>query len=72
MKNFGIGLGIGLAGLAIWMVSSIVAGTVEAFEETQPWFGEPLMFIGFAIMLLGPITFWIILPIVKLFRRRRQ
>lgn len=71
MKYFGIGLGIGLAGLAIWMVSSMVAGVTEAFEKAQPWFGEPLMFIGFAIMLLGPITFWIILPIIRLVRRRR-
>ena len=72
MKNFGIGLGVGLAGLAVWGFSSIVAGTAEAFEESQPWFGQPLMVLGFAAMFLGPLTFWIILPIIKLVRRRRQ
>ena len=71
MKNFGIGLALGLVGLAVWGFSSIIAGTAEAFEESSPWFGEPLMVVGFCVMFLGPLTFWIILPIVKLFRRRR-
>jgi len=70
MKNFGIGLGIGLAGLAVWLGSSIIGGMAEAFQSAQPWFGKPLMFVGFSIMLLGPFVFWIILPIRN--RRRKE
>ena len=72
MKNFGIGLGIGLAGLAVWAVSSIAWAAAEITEEAQPWFGQPLAAVGYALMFLGPLTFWIILPIIKLVRRKRQ
>lgn len=72
MKNFGIGLGIGLAGLALWGGSSLVWAVAEITEEAQPWFGQPLAIAGFAVMFLGPITFWIVLPIIKLVIRRTK
>lgn len=72
MKNFGIGLALGLVGLAVWGFSSIIAGMAEIIEGPSPWFGEPLMVVGFCVMFLGPLTFWIILPIIKLIRRKRR
>jgi len=72
MKCFLGGLGFGLIGLALWIVASAVAAIADVSEQTQPWFGQPLMEVGFAIMLLAPLTFWVIVPIVKLTRRHRE
>jgi len=71
MKNFGIGLALGLIGLIIIAGVWIVNG-----------FGEPLagykmpgydVFIrtGQVISISGCATFWLILPIVHLIRRHR-
>ena len=69
MKNFGIGLALGLIGLMIcvgvWILNS---------------FGEPLagyempgyhffLRVGQVIGIGGIVTFWIILPIVNRLRR---
>ena len=72
MKNFAIGLLIGMGGFGMWAISSFVAATSDFFNEAQPWFGNPLMIISFLIMLLGPVTYWIVLPVISLVKRKRQ
>lgn len=71
MKNFGIGLGLGLAGLGVWMASSGIQALAELAKAETPWCGKPLMIVGFSTMFLGPLIFWLILPIIKFIRRRR-
>ena len=72
MKNFGIGLALGVLGALICFV-------VFAFNA----FGEPLagyrmpgyevfMAFGKVIGIGGVVTFWIILPVVRMIRRRRE
>ena len=72
MKNFGIGLALGLAGLGVWVGVSVFGGILEGVGETSPSFVWPLMVLGFTIMFVGPLTFWIILPVTRVVRRRRQ
>lgn len=71
MKNFGIGLGLGLAGLGLWLASSGMQAVAELAKAETPWFGKPLMIVGFSTMFLGPLTFWIILPVIKFIRSRK-
>jgi hypothetical protein len=67
-----IGLGIGILGAILWVVASVTAGVGEGLG------GEPLpilhvlIYIGGIIMVVGPFTFWIILPIRKALRKRRS
>lgn len=49
-------------GAVLWILTSVVGGFLEALGEASLTI-EYLMYIGFAIMVLGPIIFWIVIPI---------
>lgn len=72
LKLFLIGLGIGVLGAILWVLTSVVAGIGEGLG------GEPLpvlhalMVVGFIVMIGGPFTFWLILPIRRVLRNRRS
>jgi hypothetical protein len=72
MKNFLIGLGVGASGAVLWVLTSAVGGFGEGLG------GEPLpvlhllMYSGFAVMVGGPLVFWVIRPVVNLIKRRRE
>ena len=72
MKNFGIGLALGLIGLIV----CIGIWIVNAFGEPLAGYKMPgydfFMGVGRVIGIGGVVTFWIILPVVKLFRKEKQ
>jgi hypothetical protein len=71
-KNFLIGLGIGVLGAILWVVASVTAGVGEGLGAEPLPSLHALMVIGFFVMVLGPLTFWLILPIRRAVKRRRS
>jgi predicted branched-subunit amino acid permease len=71
MRNFGIGLGIGLLGAILWVISSVVGGIGEGLGGERLIVLRILMYIGFIVMFVGPLVWWIVLPLVNIIRRRR-
>jgi membrane-bound ClpP family serine protease len=71
-KYFLIGLGIGVLGAILWIVASIPAGIIEGVGGGHSSFLNALIVIGFTAMFVGPLTFWIILPIRKARKKRRS
>ena len=72
MKNFAIGLGIGLLGVILWVLASVVQGLGTGVGGKSLPLLTVLMIIGFVIMFAGPVTFWIILPIKNRLSRRKS
>jgi hypothetical protein len=65
MKNIWkglIGLFVLLLGFALWIAGSIFEGIVGAFGESY-LLTRAAMGIGFLLIFLGPIIFWIVLPL---------
>ena len=78
MKSFGIGLTMLVAGFTLWLGCSIAGGTFEGISETlevePPQFLPPLragMYCGAIIGFVGPLYFWIIVPLIKLVKNRK-
>ena len=63
MKNFIIGLGIFLVGLTIWLATFMGWIDIKWYEGASDWFGDPIAGLGIGIMILGPLWFWVIMPI---------
>ena len=72
MKNFGIGLALGLSGMAVGIIMAVLVGLSRAAEGEAPIVIRVLMIVGFSAMFLGPLVFWAILPVLGLMRRRRE
>lgn len=72
MRNFGIGLGLGILGALLWVVASVLGGIGQAMKSPAPPIVTAFMTIGFIVMFLGPLVFWIILPIRNWLKRRKQ
>jgi len=73
--SFFKGLALGLLGLLLWIVASVITGVSQAGEDLG---GQetPVLFyvfvgIGFAVMIGGPLLYWFVFPIVGYLRRRR-
>ncbi len=71
------GLGVGALGFGFWMVASIFGalsfiGEQDSYQEYDPSLVNPIwmfmIFIGFIIMVGGPIYYWVIEP----FRNKRH
>jgi hypothetical protein len=71
-KYFLIGLGIGVLGAILWVAASVTAGVGEGLGGEPLPILHALMVIGFFVMVLGPLAFWIVLPIRKTLRKRRS
>jgi hypothetical protein len=71
-KYFLIGLGIGILGAILWAVVSLIAGVGEGLGGEPLPILHALLYIGFLVMVGGPLTFWIILPIRRTVKRRRS
>jgi len=65
VKGFLIGLGIGLLGVILWLVSSLIAGVGEGLGAEPLPLLHALVTIGFVIMIGGPVFFWLILPVKR-------
>lgn len=59
--NFIKGLVAGGLGFLIWVVASLIEAFVEWGSESSIFF-RLLMSIGFLLMILAPLVFWILLP----------
>lgn len=70
MKNFLIGLGIGALGAILWVVVSTVGGFGEGLGAEPLPILRRLMYVGYAMMVGGPLVFWVIRPVVQWIRRR--
>lgn len=70
MSNLFRGFVCLVLGAVFWILTSVVGGFLEAFGEASLTL-ECLMYIGFAMMVLGPFIFWIIVPIKNRLSRER-
>lgn len=71
MLNFGVGLALGLVGAILWFGTSVVIGIVTGLGGESIRIVNVLMYVGFVVMVGGPLTFWVILPIRNRIRRSR-
>jgi len=71
MKNFAIGLGLGLLGLITWIIVSVLIAAGEATHAHVSMFFYVMMGLGFAVMLLAPLVFWLIIPLRAWAHRRK-
>jgi len=62
-KAISRGLGILLLGLALWISASVFEGIVRGLTGESFLFTRVVMGIGFLLIFLGPVLFWIILPL---------
>lgn len=70
MKLFLVGLACLFVGFIIWFLLSVVlaVGSVASGDKSPPG----VLALPFLLMVGGPLVCWIILPIVKIFRRRKK
>jgi hypothetical protein len=66
-----IGLGIGVLGAVLWLVSSLIGGIGEGLGGKAPTILYVLLYIGGITMVAGPLAFWIILPVRRAIKNRR-
>ena len=69
MKRFAIGLGLAILGALLWIMASVIGGVGKGIGSSVPPVISFFMYLGFAVMILAPLTFWVILPIVSRSRR---
>ena len=69
MHNAFKGIMVGLIGLALWVSFSIVEAFAELAEDPN-LFGLGGMYLGFILMVGGPIIYIIVIPAVNRLRRR--
>lgn len=74
MRNFFMGLALGILGAVLWIVASFLAAVGSLPEEEPDLFASPvagsLVVMGFMVMFLGPIVCWLVLPVGGWLRRR--
>jgi hypothetical protein len=73
-----IGLVATLLGALLWVAGSVLGTFFNMLAVTSAGAGsrlvdnfELLMYVGFAMMCLAPVTFWIVLPLRKRIRRKK-
>jgi hypothetical protein len=71
MKNFLIGLGICVAGITAAVVFRLLYGFSGLGDEGSIGLFNFLMWIGVALIFLGPLYFWLISPVMRRLRRAR-
>jgi hypothetical protein len=69
MKLFLIGLACAFVGFVIWFGLSVIYGISSGVSGKHIDTG--ILALPFLLMVCGPIVCWIILPLVKLFRRKK-
>jgi len=72
VKNFGIGLALGLIGVIIIVGVYLLSGFGEAMIDRPMPFYSAVIHFGQVVAIGGVVTFWIILPIVKRVKRHRE
>ena len=62
-----LGLGTGFAGYVLPFFLPLIT---ESRGEPLPY-GKVVFFFLYSLMFAGPLVFWVIIPLVKFFKRRR-
>ncbi len=70
MKSFFMGLVVGVLGLIVWLVASVIEGLVRGVEGKGSWVYS-LVVLGFLLMIGGPVFFWLLRPLWNKVRRQR-
>lgn len=71
MHNVFKGIVVGFIGFVIWFVTSVFAGIGAAVNATEDPLINAFMFIGFFIMVGGPVIYIVIIPIVNWWKRKK-
>lgn len=58
-------------GLILWILFSVIGGIKAGLGQFDPTL-YAAMYASFFLMIFGPILFWIVLPLVGRYRRRRE
>jgi len=61
--NFLKGLGCLFGGFVVWVLASFVGALGEIATGTIDPFFYGLMVLGYFVMIVGPIVFWVVFPI---------
>jgi len=78
MNNFWKGLLFGLLGFVVWLITSVILGfgrgvtKLTGVVREPPFILEFFLYVGFAVMILTPVIFWIILPIKNKIKRKKK
>ena len=70
MNSFLKGAIIGLLGLVVWLVASLIEGIIQGLSYESTWIVW-LVYLGFFTMIGGPAYYWAIQPIWKRIRSRK-
>jgi len=69
MKNFLIGLGLGVTGLTAAIVFGLLGSLKQADEFIFPVWPWVFFGLGLCLVILGPLYFWLISPLRNRLRR---
>jgi hypothetical protein len=58
-------------GLILWITFSVIGGIAAGLGHFDPGLYNAMV-AGFFLMIVGPAIFWIVLPLVERYRRRRK
>jgi len=73
MTYFLIGLAIGLAGYVLMFAASGLIDYSGGIPREEPLpYGDIVFYFLYSLMVGGPLAFWVVIPLVKFFKRRRQ
>ena len=71
MKNFLIGLGLGVAGFTGFLVLGLLMELGRRADEATPALITVMFGLATAIMVIGPFYFWLVAPLSRRLRRAR-
>ncbi len=72
MRNFKIGLGVFIVGVALAALAGLIASVQKSSNGHSSPIAGVLMAFGIAVMWLGPFVFWLVIPIRNRLRRRQS
>jgi hypothetical protein len=73
MSNWLSGFLCFLGGAILWLIASFIIGVGRGLGgEEPPAILNTLLNIGFLVMVVGPVVFWIIIPIKNRFKKRKE
>jgi len=73
MSNWLSGFIYLFGGAILWLIASFIIGVGRGLGgEEPPAILSTLLNIGFLVMVVGPVVFWVIIPIKNRFTKRKE
>lgn len=72
VTNFFRGLMCGAVGFVSWFMVSVVGGIGEGIDGERDPTLYAALWVAFAVMTLGPLLFWVVVPLGGIWARRRR